>query len=197
MVHAIQKHQILDLLVASFADNSRLLTMLRSAQHKHLQVLFNYIYVMVEQCGQIFVSNAASTILLYFQHSKRRHSLKSGLALLRFVLLSLSWRNLLETIRVNKSIKKTRETYALSFGDQDYYYVWFLAGKESRRSYSGLYEAMEHLKVESLFTGLPIYIETTVPRMISIYERAGFHFYAKEACGNQFVWFGKYAGHGQ
>lgn len=197
MVQAIQKHQVLNLLVASFADNSRMLTMLRSAQRKHLQVLFNYIYVLVEQSGQIFVSNTASTVLLYFQQSKRRHCLKSVLAFLKFVLFSLSWKNLRGNIKVNKLIKKIRQSHAIAFEDHDYYYVWFLAGKESTRSYSGMYEAMEHLKIESLFTGLPIYIETTVPRMISIYERAGFHFYAKENCGNQIVWFGKYQSHGE
>jgi len=176
MVQAIQKNQVLDLLTTSFADNKRMLALLRSTHHKHLQIFFSYIYTLVEQCGEIFISTKASTVLLYFQHSKQRHSFKSILALSRFLLFSFSWKNLGKTRRINKVIKQTRNAYAASFGDEDFLYVWF---------------------VESLFSSLPIYIETTVPRMVAIYERAGFSFYAKEKCGNQIVWFGKYGGHGK
>ena len=195
MVRTIQKNLVISLLSNSFADSHRIISMLRSSQRKHLLNFFNYIYVFVEQFGQIFISQNQSTVLLYFQYGKRGSNLKTLYAKAKLLLFSLSVKNLVGTLKFNAFVTRTRTKAAHAMGDSDYIYVWFLAGKEQARSYSGLYEAMEYLKLQYHFNGVPIYIETVVPRMVAIYQRAGFKFYAQEAYGNQLIWFAKYEGY--
>jgi len=195
MVQTIQKQQVISMLKSSFAQSDRIRSMLRSSNEKHLQIFFDYIYVLVEQVGSIFVSDNQSTVLLYFQKSQQLHNWKTIKAVLRVLLLSLSWKKLKQTITINKAVKRVRRAAVERADEKDYLYVWFLAGREMKSNYAGLYEAMEHLKIESLFSNLPIYIETTVPRMLAIYKRAGFKFYAEENYGDQIIWFGKYSSH--
>lgn len=192
MVPVIQKRQVVEMLMTSFAGNVRMLSMLRSSHQKHLNIFFDYIYVFVDQIGQIFISGKKSTVLLYFQKSKQKHNAKTYSALLRLFFFSISWKNILQTLTVNRAIAQTRTCEAMASGDRDYLYVWFLAGRDHSAGYRGLYEAMKHLKKVSLEAQLSVYIETTVPRMLPIYRRAGFRFYKEAVCGNQLVWFAKY-----
>ncbi len=192
MVATMHKKMVIDMLIQSFAHNDRISTMLKSRHPRHLKAFFEYIYELIERRGRFFLSDNYSTLLLYYQKSQQKPSIGKTLANLKLLIHHLSWNRLWQTVRLSNRIKTIREAEAQKIGDQDYIYVWFLAGKENKHNYAGLYESMEHLKVESIMQGLPIYIETTVPRMVPIYERAGFKCYKQAGLGGQQIWFLKY-----
>lgn len=182
------------MLIHSFSRNKRILSVIRSSSPQHLKALFNYIYVCVEQVGNFFMSKNKSIVILYFRASDKRLTLKTMSAMGRF-LFSFNWKKILTNHFVNKRIKATRNEDAKSVGYSDYVYIWFLAGGKNSGGYKGLLEVIEHLRSLSLSLNLPIYLETTIPRMEAIYERAGFQFYNQQRIGEHLVSFGKFTGH--
>jgi len=180
------------MLVDSFSKNERMRSILRSTHRLHLSYFFNYVYVLASQVGKIFICSKQSTAMIYFSKSQKRHDFYSLIAFIKMLLFSISWSHINQTLQTNKTISNIRNRAAQSNNDSDYIYVWFLAGFRKSKGISGLREVMTHLKKLNLKKRLPIYIETTVPRMVAIYQRAGFKFYQKKKIGNQIVWFAKY-----
>jgi len=191
MNQVLSKREVIQMLSTSFCKNQRILSFINSACSKHLRNFFNYVYITTEQTGNIFISKNNSNVLLYVKKSNKKTKIKSILALIRLLVLSASRTHLLSALKINKEVKKIRNTEALQCCHSDYFYIWFLAGNISKRGLSGLYDIKKHLTDISHKSQLPIYIETTVKRMLAIYERAGFSIYAKKQIGNQTIWFAK------
>ena len=192
MTTTIHRHQIINMLMQSFAQSERIQNMLRSRRPIHLRAFFEYIYTHVKRCGRIFLSTDQSTLLLFYQQSNQGQNWELIKAKLNLLLNHFSLVRLRETLATIKTVNAIRIAHAIRHGDNDYLYVWFLAGKEKRQNYAGLYEAMEYLKVESKMNNLPIYIETAVHRMLPIYLRAGFKCYTETESNGQHIWFLKF-----
>lgn len=186
-----KRSDIIDMLVNSFSKNERIASILRSSQPKHLRKLFNYVYRIVDHIGEVYISPQASNVILYFQNSKKSQSLQSLVALLQ-LLLSINWKKIKATLYINKSIKSIRERAAKASNIQDYIYIWFLASADKSGGYAGLLHIKNHIREISQKSRLPIFIETTVPRMVPIYQKAGFMFYETKKVGTLNVWFAKY-----
>lgn len=182
------------MLMGSFADSERILSILRSSKEQHLAQFFNYIYVLAEQVGKVVFNRQGTAVMLLFTQNNLKHNARSIRALIGFLLFGISWMRIMQTVRNNRQVKMVRRYHAKKMGDEDYIYVWFLAGKEEG-NYKGLLEIVEILQEESCRLGLPVYIETAVQRMIPIYKRAGFRCYNERPVGEQIIWFGKMEGH--
>lgn len=187
----IQKTGIIDILISSFSHNERILSMLGPSKERALYWFFNYVYEVVQSVGDFFVTKCGSNVILYYQNSRKKHNLKSTLALFRLVLNSNIYK-LWATMSFNKQVGKIRNQEARSNSESDFIYVWFLAGNNSSEGYVGLTDIKEYISNLSTTARLSIYMETTIPRMLPIYRRAGFEFYNKEVINNTTIWFGKY-----
>lgn len=191
MVQTNQKQLVINMLIRSFQTSDRILSLSRSSHRKHLETFFNYTYVFARQIGHVFVSPSKNNVILYFQKSKKQHTILSLIALLRLILFGISWRKMLQIIKTQKTINSIRNTAAKTMGDSDYIYIWFLARGEKAGGFLELLEPMKHLKIQSKKLKLPLYLETTVPRMVPIYQKAGYQFYNSTTINDLTIWFGK------
>lgn len=195
MMNAIQyDRQIIDLLVDSFKNNRRILSMLRIQDRKNLRAFLSYCYHYTKEVGHIYYSAEGNTAILYIQNSRQKPMYYFTMWLMKLVIFSFNWSKLISTIKTNKAVKKIRAAAAEKFGDSDFLYVWFMAGKNPKGGMKGLLKVKDKILSESHKRKLPIYIETTVERLVPIYESAGFKFYHKHELGNINIHFAKYVG---
>lgn len=192
----IQKTEVIDILIKSFSHNERILSILHPSKEKALYWFFNYVFELVQSIGDFFVTKCGSNIILYYRNSRRKHNLKSTIALLRLILNS-NISKLWTTLSFNKKVSEIRNQEAHSNSESDFIYVWFLAGNKSSEGYAGFTDIKEYVRNLGAKSRLSIYMETTIPRMLPIYRRAGFKFYKQEVINNTTIWFGKYDHNGK
>ena len=194
-MNAIQyDRQIIDLLVDSFKSNRRILSMLRIPDRKNLRAFLSYCYHYTKEVGHIYYSAEGNTAILYIQNSRQKPMYYFTMWLMKLVVFSFNWSKLIYTIHTNRTVKKIRAAAAEKFGDKDFLYVWFMAGKNPKGGMRGLLKVKDKILSESNKRKLPIYIETTVERLVPIYESAGFKFYHKHKLGDINIHFAKYIG---
>jgi len=189
--------QIIDVLVEAFKDNMRIRAMLRIPNKENLKALFSYCYHYTKHVGHVYYCKEENTAALYFQNSKAKSINFYSLWMLKLIIFSFSWTSLVSTIRKNRIIKKIRKKASTKFGDDDFLYVWFMGGKSPNGNMKGMLKVKESIIQESKKSKLPIYIETTIDRMVPIYENRGFEFYKTHKIGKTTIHFAKYNHHGK
>ena len=93
-----------------------------------------------------------------------------------------------------QNIRKIRHLKIEEKQDRDYLYIWFLAQEISCRNLTGLVEAKNFILKKANRLKLPMYMETTDKRLLTMYKRCGFVFYEslKDTDSNLQIWFGRY-----
>ncbi len=193
---APEDRQIIANLCEAFQDNQRMKALLgkrSNAFQKGLNIIIAYCYFMVKKLDGIFISSNRSTYLLYYKKSHFYSTFFDRLRYLYMALFVIGAKRLPKIYLREKFIKGIRKKAIEENGDQDYWYIWFLAQNINEKSIKGLVEAKNHILQLVQDSDLPIYMETTEERLLAMYERVGFQFYTcevQEKTGLK-VWFGR------
>lgn len=192
---------IINLLVDAFQDNQRIQSILRIPNRKNLSAFFSYCYHYTKEVGHIYYSKEGNTAILYIQNSKKKALYFFHMWMMKLIVFSFNWSKLISTMRTNRVVNKIRANAAKQFGEHDFLYVWFMGGKNHNANnlsgMKGMLKVKDKILLESKKRNLPIYIETTIDRMVPIYESHGFKFYHKETIGDITIHFAKNNHHGK
>ncbi len=189
--------KVINALTSAFANNPRMRVLIGKTGKrftKSLQFVILYCYFMVKKVNGIYSSTSKTTFLLYYKKSEFYFSWKDCLRYLHMAFFIIGFSRIPAAFKREKQIKSIRQKEKKKHKDHDFLYVWFLAQCKAYKKIDGLLEAKNHLIKTSKLLQIPIYMETTEERLLSMYKRMGFHFYNayKDNSTNLTVWFGRF-----
>jgi len=193
-IHAEDERPI-NLISKAFTDNQRLISMFNRDlnPHKALKHLITYCYSMVKKENQVFISEDRNTFMLYYRKSRLQKNWADWLNYLYLALRVIGPKKLPAIYKREKLVSAIREKEMAKRGETDYFYIWFLA-QNNKAGARDLFKAKSFIQTKADEMGLPVFLETTCPRLKRIYEKQGFKIYDSyiDESANVTVWFGRY-----
>ncbi len=167
------KARVVQLLTRAFLQNPRMQSFVRGGKptFRKVRPIMEYAYGIAHRLGGVFWAKNEKTVVLYYQKSRFSQSWSDMLNYLKIVLHCVGLRRVPSLYQRERLIKQMRAS------DSDYLYVWFLAQDRNYHKIDGLIEVNKHLIQRAKELQLPILIETTDKRNLSIYKRVGFKIY--------------------
>jgi len=165
---------IIDIVSHAFEQNPRAQAMMKKKDPaRSVRLMTEYAYDLVEKFNGIYISQDKTTVLFYYLNSQYRRSLTDYLKYGVMFLRAIRPNQLLPTLKREKHIKSLRPKL------DDYIYVWVLGSDPKTSSIRGLADIRDHLFGLSDKLKLPILIETTVEKLLKLYNYVGFKEYHK------------------
>lgn len=163
---------IISIVTNAFEENPRVQAMIkRKNPTRGVRLMTEYAYDLVEKFDGIYLSKDKTTILFYYRNSQYRRGLVDYLKYGKMFLKAIKPSQLFPTLKREKYIKSLRRDY------EDYIYVWILGSDPETTSIRGLVDIRDHLFGLSKKLNLPILIETTIEKVLKLYEYVGFDIY--------------------
>ncbi|MFZ5939397.1 MAG: hypothetical protein ACOYXB_02380 [Bacteroidota bacterium] len=170
--HRSDREIIIDILSKAFGENPRVLSTIKKGRtDERIRIMANYAYDLVERQNGVFFSSDSTTAMLYYRKSLKKMDLAQTLRYLRMIFRTIRPLKALVTLKREKMIDRLRED------PSDYIYVWLLGAIPGNRSLKGLIEVRDHLALLQEKYHLPILIETTLEKMLKLYQYVGFEIY--------------------
>jgi len=166
------KEITLEIVAKAFYENPRMQTILRKGKtEKRIKYLANYAYNLVKKYNGVYLSKDKSTVLIYYRKSQYKMTLKDYFNYIVMFIKHIRPSQLIPTYKREKYIESLRPDIP------DYIYVWVLGSKPDNKSLRGLADIRDHLFGLSEELGIPVVMETTVDKVIKLYEYVGFKLY--------------------
>jgi len=166
------KKRTLDIISKSFLDNPRITSTLKKGDtEKRIRIMALYAYDFVIKRNGIFLTSDKSTILMYYKKSQQKKTIKDVMNYCGMFFKCIKFSKAWETFIRERYISKQRPDIP------DYIYVWILASIPGDKGLKPLAEVRDHLFGLSRETGLPLIIETTMPKVLKLYKYVGFEVY--------------------
>ncbi len=138
---------------------------------RSVHLMTEYAYDLVEKFNGIYLSEDKTTVLFYYKNSDYRRGIIDYLKYGKMFLKAIRPSQLFPTLKREKYIKSLRPDY------EDYIYVWILGSVQEKTSIRGLADIRDHLFNLSEKLNLPILIETTIEKLLKLYNYVGFEIY--------------------
>lgn len=162
------KKLVIKIITDTFLDNPAVLWTIKKTgdRKKHIRRLANYAFYKSLNRDGVFISDNNKGVALIYQFNKKSFSFREFFAELNFAFRSIG------IFRIPKILKREKLRNSLRPKDGNYIYFWFMgvekggneAGQELKR---GIFNIADKL-------ALPIYLETSVLRNKTVYEKIGF-----------------------
>ena len=140
-------------------------------QAKKRRLLLDYSLELTFQQGEVWISDDGQATMLLFKWHQRKQSLYTIWLQCKIAFLVVGLRRLPEILARERYIQAQRPVKT------PYIYCWFIACSPTRNSFESIKDLKDGLFRISAQEQLPIYMETTVPKMRAAYERYGFKTY--------------------
>jgi hypothetical protein len=165
---------IIGILTTAFEQNPRFqAVMKKNNPARSVRCMTEYAYRLVERLGGIYLSEDKTTVLFYYTKKQYNRKLRDYLRYASMFLQAIRPSQYLPAARREKHITSLRKDY------EDYIYVWVLGSVPNNKSLRGLADIRDHLFGLSEKLQLPILIETTVDKVLKLYQYVGFEEYYK------------------
>jgi len=185
MTHA-DREIIISIVSDAFRQNPRAKVMMKKNNPaRSIRLMTEYAYSLVEKFDGIYLSKDKTTVLFYYRKSQYKRGLLDDLRYGKMFLQAIRISQLLPTMKREKYIASLRPDY------EDYIYVWVLGSVPNNKSLRGLADIRDHLFGLSEKYQVPVLIETTVEKVLKLYNYVGFEEYNRwhdEEAGID-VWF--------
>lgn len=185
MTHA-DREIIISIVSDAFRQNPRAKVMMKKNNPaRSIRLMTEYAYSLVEKFDGIYLSKDKTTVLFYYRKSQYKRGLLDYLRYGKMFLQAIRISQLLPTMKREKYIASLRPDY------EDYIYVWVLGSVPNNKSLRGLADIRDHLFGLSEKYQVPVLIETTVEKVLKLYNYVGFEEYNRwhdEEAGID-VWF--------
>ena len=168
------KELIIDIISQAFIENPRTQAMMKKKDpERSVRLMAEYAYDLVGGLNGIYLSADKTTVLFYYKMSELKRGFIGYLKYARMFLRAIRPSQLFPTLKREKYIKSQRADY------DDYIYVWLLGSVQDKTSIRGLVDINMHLIERSKEYNLPILIETTIEKILNLYNYVGFENYNK------------------
>ena len=162
-------------ILARFFENNKSVTEIVKQDHKkgeRIRVLMEYAFEKCYKFGEVWLLNNRKGCALVLYPHMEMIFIKSLWMDIKLIYMAVGIRNIKKAIKRNKAIKKRRQYVDMA-------YLWFI-GVDPLVRHIGLGNSlMEHVIQYSNDKILPIYLETSVDKNVSWYEKYGFQVYDK------------------
>ena len=166
------RERIVEMVAEAFESNPRAQAMMKKKDPaRSVRLMTEYAYDLMESMDGIYLSDDNSTVLFWYIKSKYRRSLADYLRYGRLFFRAIRISQVIPTLRREKLIASLRPDYS------DYIYVWVLGSEQGSTSVKGLAEINSFLNRKSEELQIPVLIETTVEKMLKLYNYVGFDTY--------------------
>jgi len=163
---------VIDIISQAFIENPRTQAMMKKKNpDRSVRIMAEYAYELVSGFNGIYLSEDKTTVIFYYRISDFKRGFVGTLKYARMFLRAIRPSQLLPTIKREKYIKNRRAKF------DDYIYVWLLGSVQSKTSIRGLVDINNHLIDRAKEYGLPILIETTIEKILKLYNYVGFENY--------------------
>lgn len=180
------KEIIIDIITQAFTENPRTMAMAKKKDpERSVRIMAEYGYDLVGGLNGIYLSADKTTVIFYYKISEFKRGFIGSLKYARMFLRAIRPSQLFPTMKREKYIKSQRANF------DDYIYVWLLGSVQSKTSIRGLVDINNHLIKRSKQYQLPILIETTIEKILKLYNYVGFENYHKwhDEAADIDVWF--------
>ena len=180
------KDIILDIVAKAFSESHRLLAIMKKGKaEKRLRVMASYAYDLISKFNGIYLSEDKTTVIFYYTKKQYKRDLIDYYRYLKMYLICIRPEKTFSTLRRESYVKSLRPNIP------DYIYVWVLGSDPNRTSIRGLADIRDHLFKVSDEKNLPILLETTVKKVLKLYQYVGFEIYNEifDETINMPVWF--------
>ncbi|MCF8224362.1 MAG: hypothetical protein K9J30_00635 [Bacteroidales bacterium] len=166
------KQIILEIMAGAFRESDRLRPIMRKGKtEERLKIMAAYAYELAVKFNGVYLSEDKTTAIVYWQKSKYNRSVIDHLKYAVMFLRTIKIHKLFETAKREKYVESRRPDL------NDYIYVWLLGKDPDTNSIRGLADIRDHLNELSSREGIPVLIETTVVKLLKLYQYVGFEIY--------------------
>lgn len=180
--------KVVDIVTTTFEENPGVNWMFgkKSNNKKGIRRLAKYAFYKALNRDGVYISSNEKGVALCYRFDKKAFSIKETYYQLKFALLTIPLN------RIRKVLKRESYRNSIRLGSGKFYYFWFLGVLPEGKG-AGI-ELKNALFTIAKKENTPIYLETTLKRNVSIYERIGYqvyHYWKDDKKGIEF-WFMKW-----
>ncbi|GJM60521.1 GNAT family N-acetyltransferase [Persicobacter diffluens] len=164
----VDRHQLVQVLSDPFEGNPSvdLVVGEGSGARERLERLMEYSLKLCEKRGKV-ITNEEGTAVLLALHSRQKISWFQQLKLdLVFAFQVLGWKRIYPVLKREILIKSLHPKSA-------YWHLWFIAVAPEMQGQGEGAKLLEQFQAEN-HEALPVFLETSVPRNLPLYQRFGF-----------------------
>ncbi|MEE4116453.1 MAG: hypothetical protein V2I37_09805 [Marinilabiliaceae bacterium] len=173
-MHKTDRQIIIDIISQAFIENPRTNAMMKKKNPlRSVRIMAEYAYDLVSGFNGIYLSKDKTTVIFYYRISEFKRGFIGNLKYARMFLRAIRFSQLLPTLKREKIIRSRRADF------DDYLYVWLLGSVRDKTSIRGLVDINNHLIDRSKEYNIPILIETTIEKILKLYNYVGFETYNK------------------
>ena len=169
--HTYKSH-VIDILSKSFDDNQSINYIVKqdSKRKKRIEKLIGYCFEVCLVKGQIFMSNDDKACALILHPERKMGSIKEMLLNMKLAINSIGASRSFKVLKREKLIKQNHPK-------EPFYYLWFIGVTPDAQG-KGIGSALIEEVFQKYNKGTrPFYLETSVVKNISWYEKYGFIIY--------------------
>lgn len=166
-----EKNLIVDLLSSTFQDVPGVNWVIGNGPHKtsRLRGLLRYAVDLTFHQGVIYRSDDGRAAALLFRWHLKRNTLYTAWLQARLALFVIGLRRLPEVLAREHYIARQRPQ-----SGEPYLYCWFIGSQPGTEGLASIADLKDGLFQLSRQENLPLYMETTVQKMLPVYTRYGF-----------------------
>ncbi len=182
-----EKENAIRIISEAFIENPSVLHIVKPDQNKARRIkhLADYVYETAKMRDGVFFSSDKEAIALCYVYNIRKEGLKDLFNQAKLVIKTIGIERVLKIIKRDAYVKKQRPK------DGGFLYFWFFGASDASRGSRGAWELKHKVFDRSKALNLPLYLETSIPQNMRVYERFGFETYHvwNDNYGNQPLYF--------
>jgi ribosomal protein S18 acetylase RimI-like enzyme len=164
------KHLVVQILTEAFQGEPQIewiVAPVDKDRERRLQVLMEYAFETGLSQGQVYLTDDRKGVAIWKTPPKRSFSVHDLLTQLKFIL-AMGLPRLKRLIQMEKYVEQQHPS------QRQYLYLWFLAVKPGHQGKGLASELLNPLLEEASQKDLPVLLETSVKKNISLYRHKGF-----------------------
>lgn len=178
---------IIKIISESFIHNPSVLSVIKNDNKKKQRIaeLAKYAFRTAVRRNGVYISSDNEGVAICYKYNEKKESLIDYWNQLNLVIKSIGFSRVFKILKREGFVKKFRPVSG------EYFYFWFFGVTNMGKGKGAAMELKDAIVKESLNKKLPIYLETSVEKNKSIYERYGFEVYHKwkNDSENMTLWF--------
>lgn len=180
------EQHVIHIITESFDSNPSVNWVIKNDRHRRqrIKALADYSFKTAMARNGAWISDDGEGVALCYRYNFKKEGFEDYVNQITLAFKAIGPGRIFKIMRRDSYFKSQRPTSG------DYLYFWFLGVSDKGKGKTAAKELKDLIFSESARTGLPIYLETSVPKNRRVYERYGFACYHtwKDEAGGHEVW---------
>ena len=165
------REHVVRIIEESFTDNPSVVSVINPKKSKSLRALANYAFDTAIVREGVMLTEDRQSVAICYHYGLKKEGFMDLWNQMKLVLNCIGFSRVPQVMRRETYIKKQRPA------DGKFLYFWFFGATDAGRANRSAFTLKQAIFDWSAKEGLPIYLETSVPKNKKVYERFGFETY--------------------